>query len=117
MVDAVEEDEEEVVEVLPGDPWRKLENTFHRGNDAHGKSDKKLFRLKVEGLTFAEIITKAKEHCETEVYGGFTINRNNNKVYFHKSIAVPRVINKYNPLSDGITYTKFRWHDLYINGA
>lgn len=120
----LKDEEEEVVEVpavaeqpAPLDPWRKLENTFHRGNDAHKQTDKKLFRLKVEGLTSAEIITKAKEHCETEVYGGFTINRNKNKVYFHKSIAVARVINKDNALSDGITYTKFGWHDLYINGA
>ena len=104
-------DEEEEV---PVDPWRKLENTFHLGNDACKQTDKNLFRLKVEGLTPAEIITKAKEHCETEVYGGFSYNRNKNKVWFHKSIAVARVINKDNAVSDGITYTKFGWHDLYI---
>lgn len=110
------DDEEEVVEV-PVDPWRKLENAFHLGNAAHKKTDKGLFRLKVEGLTPAEIITKAKEHCETEVYGGFSYNRNKNKVYFYKSIAAPRVINKDNPVVYDITYTKFGWHDLYINGA
>ena len=106
-------DEEEEVPVVP---WRKLENTIHCGNDdAHKQTDKELFRLKVEGLTSAEIITKAKEHCETEGYGGFTYNRKNwNRVYFHKSIAAPRVINKDNAVSDGKTFTKWQWCDLYM---